>query len=76
MQIKCERCGFASYSIMPETARNGSMEHTFFPRPDYGAVYPIVVTRLLQPSAVSDSGSGSGVSGTKAGVYTVLYQLL
>ena len=76
MQSKCDRCGVASYSIMPETARNGNMEYTFFHRPGYGAIYPIVVTRLLQPSAVSDSGSGSGVSGTKAGMYTVLYQLL
>lgn len=44
MQIKCDKCGFVAETIMPETARNGDIEHTFFRCSDCGAVYPVAVT--------------------------------
>ena len=44
MQIKCDKCGFVAETIMPETARNGDIEHTFFRCPACGEVYPIAVT--------------------------------
>ena len=44
MQIKCDKCSLAADSIMPETARDGDIEHTFFRCPECGAVYPISTT--------------------------------
>lgn len=44
MEIKCDKCGFVAETIMPETARNGDIEHTFFRCPACGEVYPIAVT--------------------------------
>lgn len=43
MEIKCDKCGFVAETIMPETARNGDIEHTFFRCPACGEVYPIAV---------------------------------
>jgi len=34
MEIKCDKCGAVAEAIMPETARDGGIEHTFFRCPD------------------------------------------
>lgn len=44
MEIKCDKCGTVADSIIPETVRDGDIEHTFFRCPDCGAVYPIAAT--------------------------------
>ena len=44
MQIKCDRCGSVAETVVPETARNGDIEHYFFRCPKCGAVYPISAT--------------------------------
>ena len=44
MQIKCDKCGTVAESIMPETAKDGEIEHTFFRCLTCGEVYPIAVT--------------------------------
>ena len=44
MEIKCDHCGAVAETIMPETAREGDIEHTFFRCSDCNAVYPISAT--------------------------------
>ena len=44
MQIKCDKCGAVAETIMPETVRDGGIEHTFFRCPACGEVYPVTVT--------------------------------
>ena len=44
MEIKCDNCGTVAKTLMPETAADGKIEHTFFRCPDCGAVYPIAAT--------------------------------
>jgi len=44
MQIKCDKCGAVAETIMPETARDEDIEHTFFRCPDCREVYPIAAT--------------------------------
>lgn len=44
MQIKCDKCGAVAETVMPETARDGDIEHIFFRCSDCGAVYFIAVT--------------------------------
>jgi len=44
MDIKCDNCGAVAKTLMPETAADGEIEHTFFRCPDCGAVYPIAAT--------------------------------
>ena len=44
MEIKCDKCGAVAETLMPETARDGEIEYTFFRCPDCQAVYPISAT--------------------------------
>ncbi|MCQ2567749.1 MAG: hypothetical protein MJ127_05050 [Mogibacterium sp.] len=44
MEIKCDHCGVVAETIMPETVKDGEVEHTFFRCSDCGAVYPISAT--------------------------------
>ena len=44
MEIKCDKCGTVAETIMPETARDGDIEHTFFRCTACGEVYPIAAT--------------------------------
>lgn len=44
MEIKCDKCGAVTETVMPEIVRNGDVEHTFFRCPDCGAVFPIAAT--------------------------------
>ena len=44
MQVKCDKCGAVAETVMPETAREGDIEHTFFRCSDCNAVYPISAT--------------------------------
>ena len=44
MLIQCDKCSAVSETVMPETARDSDIEHTFFRCPDCRAVYPIAVT--------------------------------
>ena len=41
MEIKCDHCGAVAETVMPETVKDGDIEHTFFHCPECGAVYPI-----------------------------------
>jgi len=56
MQIKCDKCGAVAETIMPETARDDDIEHTFFRCPDCREVYPIAATddALRKSSAAYD----------------------
>ncbi len=44
MQIKCDNCSAVAETIMPETARDGDLEYTFFRCQSCGTVYPIAAT--------------------------------
>ncbi len=44
MPVKCDKCGAVAETVMPETAREGDIEHTFFRCSDCNAVYPIFAT--------------------------------
>ena len=41
MEIKCDHCGAVAETVMPETVKDGDIEHTFFHCLECGAVYPI-----------------------------------
>lgn len=44
MEIKCDHCGAVAETIMPETARDGDIGHTFLRCPACGETYPIAAT--------------------------------
>ena len=44
MQVKCDKCGAVAETVMPESVRDGDIEHTFFRCSDCNAVYPISAT--------------------------------
>ena len=44
MKIKCDKCCAVAETIMPETARDGDIGHTFLRCPACGETYPIAAT--------------------------------
>ncbi len=54
MEIKCDHCGVVAETIMPETVKDGEVEHTFFRCPDCGALYPISATDTMLRAAIAE----------------------
>lgn len=54
MEIKCDHCGVVAETIMPETVKDGEVEHTFFRCPDCGVLYPISATDTMLRVAIAE----------------------
>ena len=54
MEIQCDECGAVAESVMPESAKDGDIEHTFFCCPDCGAVYPIAATDMALRASIAE----------------------
>ena len=54
METQCDECGAVAESVMPESAKDGDIEHTFFRCPDCGAVYPIAATDMALRASIAE----------------------
>ena len=54
MQIKCDKCGAVAESVMPESVKDGDIEHTFFRCPDCKAVFPIGATDTALRASIAE----------------------
>ena len=54
MEIKCDNCGAVAETVMPESVRDGDIEHTFFRCLECGTIYPIAAMDTILRTDIAE----------------------